>query len=161
MTIKAIATDRIALCNAGAFLEAGDTYWADDVVSIEPMGPMSETPTPTAISSRPTFWPRCMLGRSSKACFISPMRSMWEYARRAGGGRPAQPGGKPAHVNDAVSARPRGPSGALRHLPTLRAGRMEKFTPQCARRPTQTRRRYRPDLTHQPQQAGAPPTHRA
>jgi hypothetical protein len=41
MTIKDIGIDLIALCNAGAFLEAGDKYWADDVVSIEPMGPMA------------------------------------------------------------------------------------------------------------------------
>jgi hypothetical protein len=48
---------------------------------------------------------------------------MGEYA---GGGRGPlwrSPSGTLADVNDAVSALPRGPSGALRHLPTLRVGR--------------------------------------
>ena len=40
---------------------------------------------------------------------------MGEYARRAGGGRPAQPG--EATAAPASSALSRGPSGALRHLP--------------------------------------------
>jgi hypothetical protein len=52
MTIKDIATDLIALCNAGAFLEAGDKYWADDVISLEPMGPMSETRGKAAVRGK-------------------------------------------------------------------------------------------------------------
>jgi ketosteroid isomerase-like protein len=52
MSIKDIATDLIALCNAGAFLDAGDKYWADDVVSIEPMGPMAEVRGKAAVRGK-------------------------------------------------------------------------------------------------------------
>jgi ketosteroid isomerase-like protein len=52
MSVKDIAVDLIALCNAGAFLEAGDKYWADDVVSIEPMGPTLETAGKAAVRGK-------------------------------------------------------------------------------------------------------------
>jgi len=52
MTVKDIATDLIALCNARAFVEAGDKCWADDVVSIEPMGPTLETRGKAAVRGK-------------------------------------------------------------------------------------------------------------
>ncbi len=39
MTIQDIANDLVALCRAGKFAESGEKYWAEDVVSIEAMGP--------------------------------------------------------------------------------------------------------------------------
>jgi hypothetical protein len=38
MTTSDIAHDLVALCKAGKFDEAGEKYWADDVVSVEAMG---------------------------------------------------------------------------------------------------------------------------
>ena len=38
MSISDIAHDLVALCQAGKFDEAGEKYWADDVVSVEAMG---------------------------------------------------------------------------------------------------------------------------
>lgn len=38
MTTSEIAQDLVALCKAGQFSEAGEKYWADDVVSVEAMG---------------------------------------------------------------------------------------------------------------------------
>jgi len=35
MTTQDIALDLVALCREGKFAEAGDRYWADDVVAIE------------------------------------------------------------------------------------------------------------------------------
>jgi ketosteroid isomerase-like protein len=52
MTVKDIGTDLIALCNAGAFLDSGDKYWADEVVSIEPMGPMIEVRGKAAVRAK-------------------------------------------------------------------------------------------------------------
>ena len=43
MTTSDIAKDLVALCAAGKFDEAGEKYWADDVVSREAMeGPMAK-----------------------------------------------------------------------------------------------------------------------
>jgi ketosteroid isomerase-like protein len=36
--IEDIAKDLVALCKEGKFDEAGEKYWADDVVSVEPAG---------------------------------------------------------------------------------------------------------------------------
>ena len=38
MSTHDIAHDLVAMCKQGQFAESGDKYWADDVVSIEPMG---------------------------------------------------------------------------------------------------------------------------
>jgi hypothetical protein len=35
-TTQDIAEDLVALCREGKFEESGETYWADDVVSLEP-----------------------------------------------------------------------------------------------------------------------------
>ncbi|MGI9170216.1 MAG: SnoaL-like domain-containing protein, partial [Caulobacteraceae bacterium] len=37
-----IAADLVALCKQGQFNEAGEKYWADDVLSVEPMGDHAE-----------------------------------------------------------------------------------------------------------------------
>ena len=37
MTTQEIAEEFAALCKAGKFEEAGERFWADDVVSVEPM----------------------------------------------------------------------------------------------------------------------------
>ncbi len=38
MSTHDIAHDLVALCKEGKFAEAGEKYWADDVVSVEAMG---------------------------------------------------------------------------------------------------------------------------
>ncbi|MBX3493669.1 MAG: nuclear transport factor 2 family protein [Parvibaculum sp.] len=38
MDVRYIARDFVALCKAGKFDEAGEKYWADTVVSVEPTG---------------------------------------------------------------------------------------------------------------------------
>jgi ketosteroid isomerase-like protein len=44
MSSANIAKDLVALCAAGKFSEAGETYWAEDVVSIEAMSPPDGDP---------------------------------------------------------------------------------------------------------------------
>ncbi|MGC1302107.1 MAG: nuclear transport factor 2 family protein [Caulobacteraceae bacterium] len=39
MNTQEIGKDLVELCRAGKFAEAGEKYWADNVVSIEAMGP--------------------------------------------------------------------------------------------------------------------------
>ena len=48
---KTIAEDFVALCKAGKADEAGERYWADDVVSIEPSGSMPPAHGKTAVLS--------------------------------------------------------------------------------------------------------------
>ena len=43
MTTQEIANDLIALCKQGKFGESGEKYWADDVLSVEPMGDSPES----------------------------------------------------------------------------------------------------------------------
>ncbi len=38
MTTQEIAGDLVALCKQGQFEQAGEKYWADDVLSVEAMG---------------------------------------------------------------------------------------------------------------------------
>src|SRR6478736_7657489 len=40
-TTQDVANDLVALCRAGKFTEAGEKYWAEDVVSMEPFGDMA------------------------------------------------------------------------------------------------------------------------
>jgi len=56
MSTADVASHLVSLCKAGNFAEAGDTYWADDVVSVEPMG---DTPTLTgkaAVHGKGEWW---------------------------------------------------------------------------------------------------------
>jgi hypothetical protein len=53
MSTKEVATAFTQLCNAGKFDEAGKRYWADDVISIEPMtGEMARLQGRKAVESK-------------------------------------------------------------------------------------------------------------
>ncbi len=57
MSAADIASDFTALCAAGKGEEAGDKYWADDVVSIEAMdGPMREVRGKAAVVGKSEWW---------------------------------------------------------------------------------------------------------
>lgn len=55
-TTQDIAEDFAALCKAGQFDEAGETYWADNVVSLEPMGEGAVTRGIAAVRSKGEQW---------------------------------------------------------------------------------------------------------
>lgn len=44
MTVTEIANDLVAICKTGDFTTPGEKYWADDVVSVEAMGPPGMDP---------------------------------------------------------------------------------------------------------------------
>ena len=52
MTTQEIAHDLVALCQQGKFDEAGEKYWADDVVSVEAMGDDAESHGKAAVRPR-------------------------------------------------------------------------------------------------------------
>jgi ketosteroid isomerase-like protein len=52
----AIAKDFVNLCQSGQFEEAGSKYWADDVVSIEPMGDVLEMRGKAAVAGKGEWW---------------------------------------------------------------------------------------------------------
>ena len=57
MTTSEIAKDLVALCAAGKFDEAGEKYWADDVVSREAMeGPMAKLQGKDAARGKGEWW---------------------------------------------------------------------------------------------------------
>ena len=56
MTISDIAHDLVALCKAGKFDEAGEKYWADDVVSVEAMGDNAELHGKEAVRGKGEWW---------------------------------------------------------------------------------------------------------
>lgn len=57
MTTADIAKDLVALCAAGKFDEAGEKYWADDVVSREAMdGPMARLQGKDAARGKGEWW---------------------------------------------------------------------------------------------------------
>jgi len=56
MNTQEIATDLVALCRQGKFGEAGEKYWADDVVSIEAMGPDAESHGKAAARAKGEQW---------------------------------------------------------------------------------------------------------
>lgn len=52
-----VATAFAELCKAGKFDEAGQRFWADDVVSIEPMeGPMQVCQGRQAVEAKGAWW---------------------------------------------------------------------------------------------------------
>lgn len=56
MTIREIADDMVAMAKAGDF-HIGEKYWADDVVSIEPMdGPMARLVGREAVLGKTIWW---------------------------------------------------------------------------------------------------------
>ncbi|KQY30164.1 ketosteroid isomerase [Caulobacter sp. Root487D2Y] len=57
MTVQEIAADLVALCQAGKFDEAGEKYWADDVVSIEAAsGDMARVTGKAAARGKGEWW---------------------------------------------------------------------------------------------------------
>ncbi|MCB4821493.1 SnoaL-like domain-containing protein [Roseicella aerolata] len=52
-----VAQEFVALCQAGKFEEAGERFWADDVVSIEPMeGEMAVLRGKPALRGKAEWW---------------------------------------------------------------------------------------------------------
>jgi len=51
-----IAQHFVDLCDEGKFAEAGETYWADDVVSIEPMGDNPVLRGKAALRGKAQWW---------------------------------------------------------------------------------------------------------
>ena len=57
MNTQEIANDMVALCKQGRFNEAGEKYWADDVLSVEAMpGDMHEMHGKTAVRGKGEWW---------------------------------------------------------------------------------------------------------
>lgn len=56
MTVEEIARGLVALCKEGKHREAGETYWAPDVVSREPMGPMPVVEGIAALRAKHDWW---------------------------------------------------------------------------------------------------------
>jgi len=56
MTTHDIAHDLVALCRSGKFIEAGEKYWADDVVSIEAVGDDAESHGKDAARGKNEWW---------------------------------------------------------------------------------------------------------
>jgi len=56
MSIHDIAHDLVALCQAGKFAEAGEKYWADDVVSVEAMGDEAVSRGKSAARGKDEWW---------------------------------------------------------------------------------------------------------
>jgi ketosteroid isomerase-like protein len=56
MTTQEIAHDLVALCREGKFDEAGEKYWADDVLSVEAMGDMAESRGKPAARAKGEWW---------------------------------------------------------------------------------------------------------
>jgi hypothetical protein len=56
MNTQEIAHDLVALCKAGKFGEAGERYWAEDVVSVEPMGADAEARGKAAVRAKDASW---------------------------------------------------------------------------------------------------------
>lgn len=57
MSTQDIANDLVALCKAGKFDEAGEKYWADDVLSVEAMpGDMAQMRGKDALRGKSEWW---------------------------------------------------------------------------------------------------------
>lgn len=57
MTPQEIAQEFAALCKAGRFEEAGERFWAEDIVSIEPMtGDMAVLKGKAAVRGKGEWW---------------------------------------------------------------------------------------------------------
>ena len=57
MTIETLAKDFCALCAAGKGEEAGEKYWSDNVVSLEPMeGDMARLEGRAAVKGKGDWW---------------------------------------------------------------------------------------------------------
>jgi ketosteroid isomerase-like protein len=56
MNTQEIAHDLVTLCQQGKFDEAGEKYWADDVVSVEAMGEEAESRGKAAARAKGEWW---------------------------------------------------------------------------------------------------------
>jgi len=56
MTTQDIAHDLVALCREGKFHEAGEKYWAEDVLSVEAMGEPAESRGIEAARAKGEWW---------------------------------------------------------------------------------------------------------
>lgn len=56
MTVQEIAQRFVALCQEGKFEAAGKTFWSDDIVSIEPMGPQPVSRGLAAMAEKHAWW---------------------------------------------------------------------------------------------------------
>jgi hypothetical protein len=57
MSTQEVAKSFTNLCRAGKFAEAGQTFWADQVISIEPMsGPMARLEGRKALEDKGKWW---------------------------------------------------------------------------------------------------------
>lgn len=57
MDTSEVAKAFAALCKAGKFEEAGERFWAEDVVSLEPMeGPMARLEGRAAVKGKSDWW---------------------------------------------------------------------------------------------------------
>lgn len=55
--VKDVADDLVAMCKAGQFDESGEKYWAEDVVSIEPMpGDMQRVEGKAGVKAKGEWW---------------------------------------------------------------------------------------------------------
>jgi hypothetical protein len=58
MSVDEIAANLVALCRAGDFDTPGRKYWADDVLSVEAMGPERESRGRAAAEAKGDWWNR-------------------------------------------------------------------------------------------------------
>jgi hypothetical protein len=57
MSTQEVAKNFTALCRAGKFAEAGEKFWADQIVSVEPMtGPMARLEGRKAVEDKGKWW---------------------------------------------------------------------------------------------------------
>ena|SRR5260221_13714857 len=56
MSTHDIARDLVNLCKQGKFAEAGEKYWADNVLSVEPMGDNAEIRGKAAVRKKGEGW---------------------------------------------------------------------------------------------------------
>ena len=56
MNTQEVAQDLVTLCKSGRFDEAGEKYWADDVVSVEAMGDEAVSKGKSAARGKGEWW---------------------------------------------------------------------------------------------------------
>ena len=56
MNTQEVAQDLVSMCRRGQFGEAGEKYWAEDVVSIEAMGDNAESRGKQATRQKGEWW---------------------------------------------------------------------------------------------------------
>jgi hypothetical protein len=56
MSTQEVARDLVALCKQGKFIESGEKYWADNIVSVEPMGEHAEIKGKAAVHGKSVQW---------------------------------------------------------------------------------------------------------